>query len=528
MKRAVIMSRVSSDEQAKGFSLGVQFEQLTNYCKRKDIEVVAHYKEDHSAKNFNRPEFQNFLRFAKKNKKTIDYLLVTTWDRFSRNVTDSFLMIRQLKEMGIEVQAIEQPIDFSIPESKAMLAINLVFPEIDNDRRSIKIRGGIRGSLKAGRWCRMAPVGYVNRRDANNRPIIQPSPKAKFIQFAYKGIIKEKTQAAIREELGSKGFKVSRNNLSLLLKNPVYMGKIVVPKEGEEQEQWIEGVHQGIISEKLFYQVQEKLSERQKKRNRPIYNTLREELPLRGILQCSKCQSKMTGSPSKSCTGKKYFYYHCNHCKKERFSAKKVNTVFESILDDFQFTKQSKVLYKEILKSLSGVNQKDRARKRNKLEKELASANQRIENLQDLLVDGTISPKVYGQTLNRYTKQRDQITSSLNGLNTSDSEYKGLIENAFQHLENFKQTYTNSAIAHKKKLISSIFPEKIEFDGKKCRTTRINDVLRYILQIDKELGENKKGQISKNMSLSRLVESPRIELGSKQANKKPSTRLVFN
>ncbi|MDA9335480.1 hypothetical protein N9Q89_04960 [Flavobacteriaceae bacterium] len=125
---------------------------------------------------------------------------------------------------------------------------------------------------------------------------------------------------------------------------------------------------------------------------------------------------------------------------------------------------------------------------------------------QDLLVDGTISPKVYGQTLNRYNKQRDQITSSLNGLNTSDSEYKCLIENAFQHLENFKQTYTNSAIAHKKKLISSIFTEKIEFDGKKCRTIRINDVLRYILQIDKELDENKKGQISKNMSLSRVVE----------------------
>ena len=92
-------------------------------------------------------------------------------------------------------------------------------------------------------------------------------------------------------------------------------------------------------------------------------------------------------------------------------------------------------------------------RKRKKLENELASANQRIENLQDFLVDGTISPKVYGQTLNRYTKQRDHITSNLNGLNTSDSEYKGLIENAFQHLENFKQTYTNSAIAHKKKLI---------------------------------------------------------------------------
>ena len=31
-------------------------------------------------------------------------------------------------------------------------------------------------------------------------------------------------------------------------------------------------------------------------------------------------------------------------------------------------------------------------------------------------------------------------------------------------------------------------------------------MFRYILQIDKELDKNKKGQISKNMSLSRVVE----------------------
>ena len=138
-------------------------------------------------------------------------------------------------------------------------------------------------------------------------------------------------------------------------------------------------------------------------------------------------------------------------------------------------------MYKEILKSLTGVNQKDRVRKRKKLKKELESLNSRIENLQDLLVDGTISPKTYGQTLNRYSKQTDQITSSLNGLNTTDSEYKGLIENAFKHLENFRQSYINSSIEDKTKLISSIFPEKIEFDGIKCRTPRINDVLEVYL-----------------------------------------------
>ncbi len=78
-------------------------------------------------------------------------------------------------------------------------------------------------------------------------------------------------------------------------------------------------------------------------------------------------------------------------------------------------------------------------------------------------------------------------------------------------LNNFDRLYNQSDIYGKQRLISSIFPENIEFDGKKCRTIRINDVLRYILQIDKELDENKKGQISKNMSLSRVVEAKRVK-----------------
>ncbi len=102
MKRAAIMCRVSSDEQAKGYSLDVQFEQLSKYCERQGIEIVKHYREDHSAKNFNRPEFQKFLEYAKKNKHQIDYLFITTWDRFSRNMTEANLMLRKLNTLGIE------------------------------------------------------------------------------------------------------------------------------------------------------------------------------------------------------------------------------------------------------------------------------------------------------------------------------------------------------------------------------------------------------------------------------------------
>jgi site-specific DNA recombinase len=68
-KRAALMSRVSSDEQAKGYSLGVQSEALENYCLRNDIEIVYSFREDHSAKSFERPEFKVFLEYLKKNSK---------------------------------------------------------------------------------------------------------------------------------------------------------------------------------------------------------------------------------------------------------------------------------------------------------------------------------------------------------------------------------------------------------------------------------------------------------------------------
>ena len=73
--------------------------------------------------------------YAKRNKAEIDLLLITSWDRFSRNLTDALITLRQLDAMGIAVQAIQQPIDMSIPENKAMLAMYLSIPEIDNDRK---------------------------------------------------------------------------------------------------------------------------------------------------------------------------------------------------------------------------------------------------------------------------------------------------------------------------------------------------------------------------------------------------------
>ena len=73
-KKAFLYIRVSTDEQAdKGYSLRHQEERLRSYCQFQNIEVVGLYKDDHSAKTFKRPAFQQLLTFLKKNKKAAEY-----------------------------------------------------------------------------------------------------------------------------------------------------------------------------------------------------------------------------------------------------------------------------------------------------------------------------------------------------------------------------------------------------------------------------------------------------------------------
>jgi len=42
-----------------------------------------------------------------------------------------------LRKLAIEPQAIEQPLDLSIPENKMMLAFYLAAPEVENDRTAL-------------------------------------------------------------------------------------------------------------------------------------------------------------------------------------------------------------------------------------------------------------------------------------------------------------------------------------------------------------------------------------------------------
>ena len=69
MENAYLYVRVSTDEQKrKGFSLIDQEDRLLKFCALNQIKIKGIFREDFSAKDFNRPEWTRLIKTIKKNK----------------------------------------------------------------------------------------------------------------------------------------------------------------------------------------------------------------------------------------------------------------------------------------------------------------------------------------------------------------------------------------------------------------------------------------------------------------------------
>ncbi len=505
------MARVSSDEQAKGYSLDVQEDALRMYCNKHSLHIVRVVREDYSAKTFKRPEFQKLLKDISSRKLKVDQLLFTTWDRFSRNTTESYAMIARLKAKKVIVQAIEQPIDISIPENKAMLAFYLAIPEIDNDRRSLKVRGGIRGARKEGRWLNRAPFGYANEKDEKKRPIIVPNENAMYVKYAFNSIANGKTQRQVQLDINHMGCNLSKTALSKLLRMQVYAGLIWVPEYEDEEGFFTKGLHKPLIDMLTFEKVQNIISGKQIENNKPNTTSKKAELPLRGVLVCSKCGHHITGSASRSKTGKKHYYYHCNSCRKERFRADEVNSIIDKILKEFELSDDLKRLYKEVLQEKYNATFKETENRYKLVEESLTKIKKRIENTNDLLADGKIDLETYSIMILRYKKEQSETKVELSNLANKKKISKKKISDAIQSVSDMAKIYAMSSVEQKNAMIQYVFPEKFSYDGNKCRTQTINGFMYEIASVNGGLQGIKKGQNDKKINLSSLVGDEGVE-----------------
>lgn len=146
-------------------------------------------------------------------------------------------MIATLKKLGVEPQSIEQPLDMEVPENKMMLAIYITAPEIENDRRALKVFYGMRRARKEGRWMASAPVDYKNKKLEGGRKTIVPhEPNASALKWAFAELSNgNDTFIEIFRQARKKGLTCSKNNFWSVIRNLVYMGRIVISKLKTEE-----------------------------------------------------------------------------------------------------------------------------------------------------------------------------------------------------------------------------------------------------------------------------------------------------
>ncbi len=516
MKVADLYVRVSTDEQAdKGYSQRGQEEMLRKYCEINRISIRKVIYEDHSAKTFERPAWTKLLADLRKTRGKADLVLFTKWDRFSRNAGDAYQMISILRKLGVEPQAIEQPLDLSIPENKMMLAFYLAAPEVENDRRALNTIYGMRRALKEGRYMGLAPIGYLNRITESGRKYIAlDHSQARLLKAAFEEVAAGiYTVEEVRKRAGRKGLRCAKTTFWRALENPVYFGKIEVKGFRDEKTILVDGQHEALISEKLFYDIQDAIDGRRKRQRPNVKELANAAFELRGFLKCPKCGKLLTASESKG-RNSRYAYYHCRASCGVRYPAPALNEAFVRELQKFKPRQATATLFREMVINEFSDQIKNQQKEKKLVLEEIQKQNDRLAKARELLLSSVLEGKEYKIIKSEAEEQLLKLEARLidaTNQRQSSIDVESMVEKAVSILYNLDETYQKADINQKRDIIGSIYPEKLVFSENNCRTGKINEVAALIYHINSELGNKKAGTSDEKSSKFRLVPKMGLE-----------------
>ena len=444
MKNVIVYSRVSTDEQAQqGYSLEYQEETIRRYCDHKRYNIVKSYVEDYSAKTFNRPEWKSLIEFLTKNKGKVDSILFLRWDRFSRNLHNSLDEIARLKKLGVNIEAVEAPIDTSTPESLLIQAISLALPQIENDKISIRSKEGSHKARLSGCFTGQAPRGYVNIRNDKDSTLAF-SADAPLIKQAFEKMASGMYSAdEIRKWLNSNNINVCKNQFLNIVRNITYTGKIYVKPFKDQKETIVDGLHPALISDEIFAAANDVLDGR--KRKMKFKDDKSDLYPLKGFLKCQKHCLSLTGGKSKGRYGN-YHYYLCTtkHGKCKRYPIDWVHNLIELKLGEIQFAAKILLSYRSVLESVFENENVDRRKNIKQCEETLVKLNNRKKRIQDDYMDGKISSGDYQDLKMNIDNQIFTEERNLNNFSKEISPFREYLQNHVPMLESLVTFYRKS------------------------------------------------------------------------------------
>lgn len=309
-KRVCAYARVSSASEAQGESL----ENQTTYY-RSLIEANPEYEyvgvfADYGTTGTKdeRPEFQKMLALARAGE--IDLILTKSISRFARNTTLVLEVVRELKELGVEVVFEKDNISSLTGDGELMLTVLSSFAQEESKSASENLKWRYRRKFEQGELAVNATRFLGYDKNKHGELVINPV-QAKVVERIFADYISGKGSFVIAKELNTEGVPTiaggrwHSSTVLGILKNEKYKGDAKLQKtyskdhlskkkcinHGEVDSFYIENNHPPIVSKEIWDEAQRQIALRAKAKGniRETKNKYQNRYPLTGMLLCGKC-----------------------------------------------------------------------------------------------------------------------------------------------------------------------------------------------------------------------------------------------
>ena len=502
--KAIIYTRVSTKEQAdNNTSLSTQKKFCEEYAVKNGFEIAEYFGGTYeSAKTDERKEFQRMIKYARQNL-TIGYILIYSYDRFSRSGANASYIADELKKQGIALIAVTQKVDTSNAGGIMQQDFFFLLSRFDNEMRRDKTKTGMMELLRKGHWLWTPPRGYENtnkfHRAVDWNIII--NEEGKLLREAFQWRAKNTySSAEIVRKLNLLGMQMNERRLSEIFKNPFYCGVLISKMLPDEI---ILGKHEPIVSQEDFI----KINTPESKIVSKTYETMSDDLPLKKSLCCSECGHLMTGFFVKA---KGLYYYKCQKkCTGVNVSANKIHQSFQNLLDEHQLNIEGLELdlLPEIMEmkfiELSKTDSNEIAATKTKL----TQSKKELDTIEERYAIGKIDTQIYTKFSEKYKAEIVELEEKLTNPNLTSSNLEKCIKNGIKIAKNISKIWASGDLFDKHKLQHLLFPDGFTYDkqNKRVLTFRTNILFELTRSISDILAEIKNGDSIKIDQISALV-----------------------
>jgi site-specific DNA recombinase len=483
--KGVVYLRVSTEEQVDNFSLDTQEDICLKEAQRRGIEIVKIFREEgRSAKTIvGRPVLIELLEYCRKNKKTIDAVLVYRLDRMSRQTSDYLAIRKKLAECNITLLSATEPTGNS-PTEKLIETMLAGFAQLDNDVRSERTKNGMRARFLAGLNNGPVPLGYLNQdgyciKDpatwdkVKNAWDLMATGKKSLREMA--GIM---NSWGLRQTIKGKEFLFKSQAVSRIFNNIFYAGIMRSSRYPEE----VQGQHVPMITKEQFYKVQAIIDGRNTQIAVPWgkRNKDNPDFPLRKIVRCGKCGTPLTGAWSKGNTTRVAYYFCRKRCGTPSIKALELDLTTVHLLKNITPTQ-------DCLNSFISMLRKTYYKRVANLKKRKDEADIELRKLYDFrqaLIEKNLSG-VYDDKI--FKEQNKLIEEKITAVHKTKDDallekynLQAIIEFMKDKFADLGKTYQESDISQIKTLLGSIFPSGMAWGYPGYSNPQISPVYRYI------------------------------------------------